>query len=127
MRRFIVGGVITLAIVLGTAVPSGAVPTNGVTFVFTCGDASITIGTTPGGGAVSWGTDGAMYLLKSDEFRAYRGEFATEPTELAPFEEFSKSYGNRTGQGEAMACARRGYNPDHNATGFEHITVTRKS
>ena len=112
------------AMVLGTAAPGGAVPTKGETSVLTCGDASVTIQTTPGGGVVAWGTDGAMYHLKTFEMRIYRAKFTTEPTDQDPLFEISQSYGNRNGQGAAMACTTRGYNPDHDATAFEYITVT---
>ena len=126
MRRLIVGGFVTSAIVLGTAVTGGAIPTKGETLVLTCGDASVTVETSPGGGVASWDTDGAMYHLKTFELRIYRGEFATEP-DTEPLLEFSQSYGNRNGQGEATECTFRDYNPDHNATAFEYVSVTSKS
>jgi hypothetical protein len=68
-----------------------------------------------------------MYHLISDEVRICRGDLATEPIGIDPLREVSHSYGNRTGQGEAMACSFRAYNPDHNATAFEYITVTSNS
>ena len=66
-----------------------------------------------------------MYHLKSAELRIYRGEFAIEP-DTDPLLEFSQSFGNRNGQGEAMERSSRGYNPDHNATAFEYVTVTSR-
>jgi hypothetical protein len=70
-----------------------------------------------------WGQDGAMYHQKSFEVRIYRGEFATEP-DLDPIVHFSKSLGNRNGQGEATECSFHDYNPAHNATAFFDISVT---
>ena len=126
MRRFIVGGFATLAFVLGTAITSGAVPTKGQPLVLRCGDASVNLETSPGGGITMWGTDGTMYHLKSIEVRIHRGELATEP-DTAPLREFSQSFGNRNGQGEATECSLHEYNPDHNATAFEYLTVTSRS
>ena len=82
--------------------------------------------TTPGGGVVSWGTNGAMYHLTSFELRVYRGEFTTEPN-ADPLVEVSQSYGNRNGQGPETECSFRAYNPYHNATAFEYVTVTTSS
>jgi hypothetical protein len=127
MRRFILSGFLASAIVLGTAGTSGAAPTRGRTEVLTCGDASVTVVVSPGAGIKSWGTDGTTYQLKTYEIRIYTGEFTTEPDDIDPIFEFSQSFGNRNGQGEAMACSDHFYNPDRNTTGFGHVTVTRKS
>ena len=129
MRRLqaVVVAVVFSVIAFSTAAPSGAAPTKGQTLVLTCGDASVTVVVSPGLGIKSWGTDGTTYQLKTYELRIYRGEFTTEPDDIDPLFEFSQSYGNRTGQGEAMACSDRAYNPDHNATLFEHLTVTSRS
>ena len=126
MRRFILSGFLASAIVLGTAGTSGAAPTKGTTLVLECGDASVTVVISPGLGIKSWGTDGTTYQLKTYEVRIYKGEFTTEP-DIDPIFEFSHNYGNRNGQGEAMACSDRFYVPDHNATGFEYVTVTSNS
>jgi hypothetical protein len=126
MRRFLVSGFLASAIVLGTAGMSGAAPTKGETLVLTCGDASVTVEISPGGGIKSWGSDGTTYQLKTYELRIYRGEFETEP-DIDPLFEFSQSFGNRNGQGEATACSDRAYNPDHDATAFEYVTVTSRS
>ena len=126
MRRFILSGFLASAIVLGTAGTSGAAPTKGETLVLRCGDASVTVEVSPGLGIKSWGSDGTTYQLKTYELRIYRGEWTTEP-DIDPLFEFSQSYGNRVGQGAAMACSDRAYIPDHNATAFEYVTVTSKS
>src|SRR5262245_43065075 len=125
MRRFLVGSLLVSAIVLGTAATGSAAPTKGETLDFTCGDASVTVQLPPGAGIVAWATDGAMYHVKSFEMRIYRGEFTTEP-DAVPLVEVGQSYGNRNGQGEATACTWRGYNPDHNATAFQYLTVTSR-
>ena len=111
-------------VILASAVPSEAIPTKGGTVTFTCGDASVTIVTSPGGGDAAWGTDGAVYHLKSEDLRFYSGEFATEPTDIDPVFAFSRTYGNRVGQGAAVACSFRHYNADHNLTAFDDITAT---
>ena len=108
-------------------VPLAKWQTKGRTLVLTCGDASVTVVISPGAGIKSWGTDGTTYQLKTYELRIYRGEFTTEPDDIDPLFVFSQSFGNRNGQGEAMACSDRAYNPDHNATAFEYVTVTSKS
>jgi hypothetical protein len=125
MRRFIAGGLLSSALVLGTTATSGAVPTGGETFTATCGDATVTVQNSPGFGNKAWGSDGTTYHLKSVELRIYRGEFTEEP-EAEPLVEFSQSFGNRTGQGEAMECLVVSYNPDHDATAFEYVTVTTR-
>jgi hypothetical protein len=127
VRRFLIAGFVA-ALVLGTAGTSSAFPKKGEVFTVTCGDASVTTHWTPVGmGAdVAWGEDGAIYHLKSFDIRIYRGEFTTEP-DTTPLVESSATFGNRKGQGQAMACSFRGYNPDHNATGFIYITVTTLS
>ena len=107
-------------------VPLAKWQTKGRTLDLTCGDASVTVVISPGAGIKSWGTDGTTYQLKTYEVRIYKGEFTTEP-DIDPIFEYSHNYGNRNGQGEAMACSDRFYVPDHNATGFEYVTVTSKS
>jgi hypothetical protein len=124
MRRFLIGGLITAGVMLATAVPSEAVPTKNPPTVFTCGDAYVTVVTSPGGGVAAWGTDGAMYHLKSEDLRFYSGEFATEPTDVDPIFVSSQTFGNRVGQGAAASCSLRHYNPDHNLTAFDYITAT---
>ena len=117
-----VGGC-AVAAVLGTGATGWAAPTKGDVWILACGDASVTVQLTPGGGDPVWGDDGALYHLKTFDVRIYRGEFATEP-DIDPIVVSSKSTGNRNGQGEAMACSFRDYNPDHNATAFIDISVT---
>jgi hypothetical protein len=124
MRRFIVGGLVMAAVMLGTAGPGEAIPTKGDTVTLTCGDASVTIVTSPGGGDAAWGTDGAVYHLKSEDLRFYSGEFATEPTNVDPVFAFRRTYGNRVGQGAAATCSFRHYNAEHNLTAFDDITAT---
>ena len=64
-----------------------------------------------------------MYHLKSFEVRIYRGALTTEP-DTDPIVQFSKSLGNRIGQGEATECSYLEYNPAHDATAFTDISVT---
>jgi hypothetical protein len=124
MRRFLVGGLFMAGVLFATAVPSEAVPTKNEPVVFTCGDATVTIVTSPGGGVAAWGTDGAMYHLKSENLRFYSGEFVTEPTDVDPVFVSSQTFGNRVGQGAAAACSLRHYNAEHNLTAFDDITAT---
>ena len=111
---------------LGSAATGWAMPTNGPVQEFTCGDATIVVQETPGGGNRIWGEDGTRYLVASFDLRIYRGDFATEPDDVTPILERSQTFGNRTGQGEVMACSLRDRNPDHNATAFIDVTVTTK-
>jgi hypothetical protein len=51
--------------------------------------------------------NGVGYLLKSTELRAYAGNFATEPVGQDPLFMFSKSLGERVGQGDPLQCSNR--------------------
>lgn len=106
--------VVALALVfLGIAGPAPGAPEgsgNGEVRHLVCNGASVDILLSPGHGNANWGvdssgeTDGTMYHLKSLDGRFYPGTHATEPGDNPAFT-FSKSFGQRVGQGEALACA----------------------
>lgn len=68
----------------------------------TCSDPSITIDDlvfVPGGGPPNWTVDGRMYVLQSIEVSGT----VTTPDGSFPVS-FGKTFGNKTGLGEAVVC-----------------------
>jgi hypothetical protein len=111
MRLLTVPAVVLVG--LGIAAPAWAPPTGSEKSEvrhLVCEGTSVDILLSPGHGNSNWGvdssgeTDGTFYHLKSLTGRFYPGNLSEEPAGQDPAFTFSKTFGQRVGQGEPSVC-----------------------
>lgn len=135
MRRLTLSALILVG--LGITAPAWAPPThseNSEVRHLVCEGTSVDILLSPGHGNSNWGvdasgeTDGTLYHLKSLAGRFFPGNLSEEPAGQDPAFTFSKTFGQRVGQGEPLVCETSFTATINGATytAFFDLTVTKR-
>lgn len=135
MRRMTLAAVILFGLCI--AAPAWAPPSNSEGSEvrhLECEGTSVDILLSPGHGNSNWGvdasgeTDGTLYHLKSLAGRFYPGNLSLEPAGQDPAFTFSKTFGQRVGQGDPLVC-ETSFTATINGTtytAFFDVTVTQR-